>query len=787
MRSGKIAAILAIGIAVIAGARWPTGALADTAVTPDLDEWPRRIQLPDATVLVYQPQVESWQYNQLTVRMAVAATPTGSKEETFGVIWASALTEVDRTQRLVTLEGLSLMRSNFPTLSDNGAAYFAELSQQLPSGIRTISLDRLQTSLGASGTSRPTPVAVKNDPPQIIVSYAPAILVPIDGPAVLRPVQGTVFDRVVNTHALILHPSQGTTYYLHVYDGWLSADTVDGPWTHATNAPASLDDVARTLGASGQVDLLDGGTATPKPSLAGTVPTIYVAHAPAELVVFKGQPNLQPIGGTTLLWATNTTADVIVDTATTDYYVLLSGRWYRAASLAGPWAFVASSALPPSFAQIPVGSPAGVVLAAVAGTPQAQEAVIENAIPQTATISRAKAPAFTASYDGAPQWSPIDGTPLQYAINSPAPIILVDPQTYYALRAGVWFTASSPDGPWVLASSVPDSIYSIPPSSALHYATYVRIYGSTPEVVYTGYTPGYLGTAVAPDGTVVYGTGYDYPPWIGTTWYARPTTFGIQAEPVYNPSVGMAYGMAVGLTTSAVVDGWNQPVHYDPVYRGYPCCGTTSANVYAQWGSAATSSTVGEAAAGTYRNGVTGTTGQYAASESYNADTGVSQRGYSRTADTATGGTDTVARNERYDAATRTGTYSSTTTATGAGGSQVTHDTAVVANPDGSAVERQTTVDNARTDTTNTYDSARVGNDYYAGANGNVYRDSDDGWQQRTADGWQRSMADASWARQEQQARLQAEYRYRSYQQGWANRFSRGGAVDRSGGRGGRR
>jgi hypothetical protein len=37
------------------------------------------------------------------------------------------------------------------------------------------------------------------------------------------------------------------------------------------------------------------------------------------------------------------------------------------------------------------------------------------------------------------------------------------------------------------------------------------LYGSTPDVVYTGYTPGYLATVVASGPSVVFGTGYAYP------------------------------------------------------------------------------------------------------------------------------------------------------------------------------------------------------------------------------------------------------------------------------------
>ena len=99
--------------------------------------------------------------------------------------------------------------------------------------------------------------------------------------------------------------------------------------------------------------------------------------------------------------------------------------------------------------------------------------------------------------------------------NASVPIIRVDLDSFYAVSSGVWFTAPAATGPWRVATVVPDVIYTIPPSSMLHFVTYVRIYGATPEVVYVGYTPGYLGAVRTPAGTVVYGTGYTYTPWIG--------------------------------------------------------------------------------------------------------------------------------------------------------------------------------------------------------------------------------------------------------------------------------
>ena len=114
---------------------------------------------------------------------------------------------------------------------------------------------------------------------------------------------------------------------------------------------------------------------------------------------------------------------------------------------------------------------------------------------------------------GKPQWKPIDGTPLQYAFNTGPPVILVDPKTYYMVQNGVWFAGTAATGPWAVAATVPAVIYTIPASSPLHYVTYVRVYSSTPTTVFVGYTPGYYGTVMTTDGTVVYGTGY----------YIRPT------------------------------------------------------------------------------------------------------------------------------------------------------------------------------------------------------------------------------------------------------------------------
>lgn len=744
------------------------------APPPPPDAWPRRFPVTDGTLELYQPQVESWVGNQLAFRAAVAIEPAAGGPETFGVVWASARTEVNKELRQVTLEDLALTRASFPTLADNGASTLAVLRQQLPADGKIVSLDRIEASLAASQSHLPTAYAVKNTVPEIIVSTSPAVLIPIDGKPVIRTVPEQRAERILNTRALIVRPADTEIWYLKLYDGWMLAASLAGPWTVAANPPGELAVIATTLGQSGAVDLMDGGSAQPKPSLAAGAPSIYVEEKPAELVVLKGEPEFVPIGATPLMWCSNTASDLVFDNGAALYYVLLSGRWFRTAQLMkGPWKFVASDALPPSFAQIPAASPAGVVLASVAGTEQAKEAVIANSIPHTATVPLVGGPTFEATYDGAPKFAPIAGTPLQYALNSPTPILRVDAHTFYSLRAGVWFTATSPTGPWFIASSVPQVIYTIPPSSPLHYVTYAHVYGSTPTEVYVGYTPGYLGTVVAPGGVVVYGTGYAYDPWVGTVYYAPPPTYGVAAVPVYNPAVGWSYGYAMGLTTAAMVDSWNSPYYYSSVYHGYPCCGSVSANVYGQYGNVKTSGTdtwyanssgYGEKATGTYKNEYTGTTGSYDANRSYNWDTDTAKRDYNRSYDTQRGGSGDVTRTQTYDTETGKETYSSDVSGTTAKGNEYDRSVSASSTPGKDpSYSASTSVTSAKTGQTYTHSSGEAA-DRYAGADGSVYQHSADGWQKAGANGWQSAGGDNSWADREQSARSQGASQFSSFQ-----------------------
>jgi hypothetical protein len=754
------------------------------AQTVPADPWPRVVAIADGQVLVYQPQVSKWTGNQLEFRAALAIKLTSAKSETFGVIFASARTQVDKVLRTVTFENLQISKIDFPTLPNHGAAQATELQTSFASSIRTISLDRLESSPALAGI-KPPPVVVQNNPPAIIVSYSPAILVPIDGAPVLRPVpSNNAFQRVINTRALILQPGPGQNFYIHVYDGWMESSSINGPWTRLFGVPVGLDSVAQTLATSGVVDMLDGGPkANPKPSLANGVPTIYTTQVPAELIVFKGQPDFQPITGTQLLWAANTTSDVLIDISNNNYYVLVSGRWFRSAALQGPWEFVASNALPADFARVPPQSLAGAVLPTVAGTPQAQEAVISNTIPQTATVPLVGGPTFTPNFDGPPQFLPIEGTSLSYVANSSEPVIQAAPDVYLAVVAGVWFTAAQVTGPWIVATSVPAVIYTIPPSSPLYYVTYVRIYEATPQVVYVGYTPGYMGTVVSPYGTIIYGTGYSYSPWIGSVWYPPPYTYGVVAAPIYNPWVGFTFGFALGLATAA----WTEPYWggswYSPAYWGhYPCCGSASVNVYGHWGNTAYSGTRswytgGGVAGSTFSGGydtARGTTGTVNAGRQYNAWTGNASRGYDRTLNTGAGDSGNVARATNYNTYTGQRSTANAVSGTTANGSTYDRAGATTAGAQGEAHTGGGSAYNANTGKTTTWGADSTANNRYADSSGNVYQNSAGGWQQHSSNGWSSAGGETSWADKESQARTAGDASSSSFANSF-NRSSSGG------------
>ena len=738
-----------------------------------IDEaWPRKASHGSETISMYQPQVETWKGDELHAYAALAVTSAANKTSKYGVLWFMARTEVDKVNRQVTLDDFQITRVRFPTMEAMQAEYQTFLQAKLPKRAKMIALDRLEAALAVVDSEQAGVEAlpVNNDPPKIIFSTRPSLLVLIDGPAQFRDVGGTRLKLVLNSQATILLDTETNQYYLNVMDGWLqTADLVSGSWSYVTKTPDDMKEITKGIQERQQAKAAEGTT---PPSLKeakteSKIPTIYVSMGPCELLVTEGPPRFDVIPETELEYVKNTNASIFRDRRSLDYYILIAGRWFRSKSLEnGPWEFVDGTNLPATFASIPESSPKAGVLASVPGTGPAKEALIANAIPQTAVITRQEAQ-LEVKYDGAPEFKNIQGTELQYAVNTATPVIQVDSNHFYAVESAVWFTGATPVGPWAVATSVPAAIYLIPPSSSLHYVTYVKVYRSTPEVVYIGYSPGYYGTVVSSTtSTVVYGTGWYYPPYVGTYWYGAPYTYGVGVASTW--SSGTGWSLTVGV--SYYSHGY--PYYYYPWWGpwGYygPCCwgpawgygygGYASANVYGRWGNAAYAST-GAAWASPY-------TGNYGGANRTSFKN--TQRG---TVGVAGRGANTNIYNGNTYAGRGTMGYDPTTGIVAGGGSRYA----------GNIYSGQGTAGRAAfAYNTNTGAGIAAGpNNIYAGKDGDVYRYNPQtgNWSQNSGNGWKSTSRSSANLQQQQQARAVGQQRTQNF------RGSMGGGMRAGGSR----
>jgi len=268
-------------------------------------------------------------------------------------------------------------------------------------------------------------------------------------------------------------------------------------------------------------------------------PIIVVVHEPTELVVSDGEAKFSPLNDN-LLAMSNTDSSVFMDVTEQKYYMVISGRWYQASSMESKWKYVESDSLPESFATIPDDSKYADVKTYVAGTDEAREAVVDAEIPQTAAVKRETVD-IKVIYDGKPKFESVDGTTLQFAVNCSETVIKGN-SSYYLVKKAVWYQSKAADGPWVVSDHAPTGIDKTKPSSPVYNTKYVYVYDFTPEVVYVGYTPGYMSSYVYGP-TIVYGTGWYYNPWrTPYYYYPRHATWGFNVS--YNPWSGWGFGLS---------------------------------------------------------------------------------------------------------------------------------------------------------------------------------------------------------------------------------------------------
>jgi hypothetical protein len=640
--------------------------------------WPRKHVLPTGTVIAYQPQVDEWNgFSTLAWRQAFELTPTGGKK----VIGAGRLTGstvVDNDKHMVTIHNVQVVNTYFPQLDPETSSKMDKLIRTFVNTDVTISLDRI-----VACTPKPQSVktvALKNDAPFIFVSYSPAILLSVDGEPSLAPIPNTKLKYVPNTHWPLFLDTTKSQYYLLAGQRWVTSADLHGPWSAATKLPKDMDQLTKDP----HWAMLKG--VIPPPQSGGPIPAVFYSTVPAEVILFQGKPVWAKIPQTDLAYATNTDSPLFMYAPANEYYYLAAGRWFRSKNLQGHWSF-ASLDLPVDFAQIPRSSPASAVLSSVPGTEEAKDAVLIAQIPTVMEINPKTAAAQAkVTYFGEPKFASIEGTSLSYATNTADKVIKVG-DVYYLCLQGVWFMSPNAQGPWSTAGSVPQVIYTIPPSSPVYNVTYVTQTTTTTGTVQSSYTAGYMGAFVmgATVGVVVAsGTGYYYPPYM---YYPR------YGYPIYYP-----YATPYG--------GYGYKTYYNTATGAYGA----SQTVYGAYGSATRAASYNPYT-GTYARGASASTayGSQSVAQAYNPYTGTYAASHQGSSPTAQWGQSYVS-NGNQSAYTQHYTNSQGTVAS-AQGSQ-----------GGKAYGSSTAYGNTAVGKTSS-------GDMYAGHDGNVYKNTGSGWQ----------------------------------------------------------
>ena len=636
-------------------------------------------------MILYQPQIASWTgQSQMTAYAAVSYQAKGAKEAALGTLKIESNTRVAVEERLVNFSQFTIGEAHFPTVAkDQVGTVVKDITSAVPMEERIIALDRVLAGVDGSQIVPKNVDGVKADPPAIFYSAKPAVLVNFDGNPIWSPIAANDLKFAVNTNWDVFELGTTKAYYLRVDNSWLTSYSVHGPFTVASPLPPSFSKLPADENWKEVKSAIPG-----KPLTAAQIPTIFVSALPAELILTKGEPTYAPVAGTGLLWVNNTESDIFRAGKTGAFYYLISGRWFSAPALSGPWTF-ATLKLPDDFKRIPLEHERSRVLASVPGTPQAVEAVLLAQVPQTAVVNRKQIKAPEVNYQGDPQFVPIPSTTVSRAVNTDKDIIKVG-DVYYMCFQGVWFMGKSATGPWEAATSVPGQIYEIPVSSPAHNVTYVTVEDSDDDTATYVAAAAYTGMMVA-WGCAVWGTGYYYPPYV---WYGG----GYPAYYGHYPSYG--YGAS-----------------YNPWTGAY----TRGGGVYGPYGGAGMAARYNPRT-GTYSRGAAayGPYGAAGAARAYNPRTGASAATRQGASTYGSWGSTAVKRGDDWATTQRV-----TNNRTG-------NTTRVTRTDDGSAISRNTGGPGGRS-TVGMNDSG----DMFAGHDGSVYKKQEGGgWQKYENGGW---------------------------------------------------
>ncbi len=194
--------------------------------------------------------------------------------------------------------------------------------------------------------------------PRVIFSDKPAELLLFDGNPVYTKIEGTKLLKAKNTESWLFQDSADKQFYFLVAGRWFRATALEGPWSYAGNdLPEDFKKIPPDSDAAEVLASVPGTEEAEDAILLAQVPTeAVVKRSEAEQkakVAYQGEPQFQPIEGTSMTYATNTSSDLI--SVEGKYYLCQDAVWFVSDSPTGPWKVATN--IPDAIYSIPSNSP----------------------------------------------------------------------------------------------------------------------------------------------------------------------------------------------------------------------------------------------------------------------------------------------------------------------------------------------------------------------------------------------------------------------------------------------
>ena len=181
-------------------------------------------------------------------------------------------------------------------------------------------------------------------PPRILVATEPTELIVTQGPPNFAPLNGTQLLYVTNSEDNVFRDVSSQKLFIVLSGRWYSGPSFDGPWTfvRSNQLPADFTRIPPTS-PKGDVLAFVSGTAQARDAVMDAqVPTTAEVKrdAPGPTIQYGGAPSFEPVPGTAMSSAVNTSASVLLIDGV--YYACVNAVWYVAQGPEGPWTVATS-------------------------------------------------------------------------------------------------------------------------------------------------------------------------------------------------------------------------------------------------------------------------------------------------------------------------------------------------------------------------------------------------------------------------------------------------------------